>query len=83
MRQRRLAFDIELAPKIAKSVKEIHRRLKLDYFGIDCHIDSDGNTLLFEVNANMNVLFDPDDLLKDPVDNIKSGIDQLIRSKAV
>lgn len=83
MRQRRLAFDIELAPKIAKSVKEIHRRLKLDYFGIDCHIDSDGNMLLFEVNANMNVLFDPDDLLKDPVDNIKSGIDQLIRSKAV
>lgn len=31
----------------------IRRRIGLDYFGIDCSIDRDGNVLVFEVNASM------------------------------
>ena len=81
MRQRRLVFDDELAPQISAAVQEIHRRIQLDYFGLDCHIDDDGKLLLFEVNANMNVLHDPEDTLKEAVDKIKQGIHRLIKSK--
>jgi len=81
MRQRRLAFDDELAPRISAAVQEIYRRIQLDYFGIDCHVGNDGELLLFEVNANMNVLHDPEGTLKDAVDKIKQGIHLLIQSK--
>ena len=37
-------------------IQEIHTRMGLDYFGLDCHIDTDGRMTLFEANANMNVL---------------------------
>ena len=48
-------FNKEIKPHIQPIITEIHRRLGLDYFGIDCHIDKEMNLLVFEVNANMNV----------------------------
>ena len=50
------SFDIEIKPKIEGVINEIYQKLGLDYFGIDCHIDDDMNLLIFEINANMNVL---------------------------
>lgn len=41
---------------LSERVKTIAERLSLDYFGIDCHIDEEGRMLIFEANANMNIL---------------------------
>ena len=49
-------FEVKLKPQIAGIVREIHSRLGLDYFGMDCSIKN-GQLILFEVNANMNVFF--------------------------
>ncbi len=38
------------------AIMEIRKRLGLEYFGIDCHIDDQGGMLIFEANANMNIL---------------------------
>ena len=48
-------FNKDIKPLIQPIITEIHRRLGLDYFGIDCHIDNEMNLLVFEINANMNV----------------------------
>ncbi len=41
---------------LIKKVEIIAGRLKLDYFGIDCTLDDEGRMLIFEANANMNIL---------------------------
>ena len=38
----------------AEMMKEAARRLKLDYFGMDCSPTEDGRFVLFEANATMN-----------------------------
>jgi len=48
-------FLKETKPAIGPMITEIHHRLGLDYFGIDCSIDKDMNLLVFEINANMSV----------------------------
>jgi len=49
-------FLKEIKPFIQPTITEMHNQLGLDYFGIDCHVDDEMNLLIFEVNANMNVL---------------------------
>lgn len=49
-------FEQETLPKIASTLAEIHRRLDLNFFGIDCHVAEDGTMTLFEANATMNTL---------------------------
>lgn len=49
-------FQSEWVPSLKPVFSEITRRLDLDYFGVDCNIDSDRNVLLFEANACMKVL---------------------------
>ena len=34
--------------------------MKLDYFGIDCHITPNNTLLIFEVNPNMNNFINPE-----------------------
>jgi hypothetical protein len=50
-------FDAETLPAIRGVLSEIHRRIGLDYFGVDCHLADDGTLTLFEANATMNILF--------------------------
>jgi tetratricopeptide (TPR) repeat protein len=38
-----------------QALGEIQKRIGLDYFGIDCSIDTNGDLLVFEVNASMLV----------------------------
>lgn len=52
-------FEQHLAPRIARSLKEIHRRIPLDFFGLDVCFLPDGQLLLFECNANMLILRNP------------------------
>ncbi len=46
----------EVMPSLQPAISEIARRLQLEYFGIDCCLLADGGMLVFEANANMNVL---------------------------
>lgn len=50
------SFERDLLPRIARPLKEIQRRIGLDYYGIDCHVDRDATLTLFEANAAMNTL---------------------------
>ena len=52
-------FESELKPAILPAISEITRRLNLEYYGIDCNINEQGELLIFEANANMNVLHSP------------------------
>lgn len=46
----------EVLPPLRPAIREIADRLRLEYFGIDCSLRPDGRMLIFETNANMNVL---------------------------
>ena len=49
-------FDRQIKSKIQPMIKEVYDRVKLDYFGMDCAIDEACDMILFEANANMNIL---------------------------
>lgn len=49
-------YDADLLPRIQPVVTAITERIKLDYYGIDCSFMSNGDLLIFEINANMNML---------------------------
>ena len=38
-----------------KVLEEIYDRIRLDFFGIDCTLDPNGNLLLFEATAYMGI----------------------------
>lgn len=50
-------FDRTLRPAMEDRLFEINRRLGLDYYGIDCHVNEQGDILIFEANASMNLLY--------------------------
>ena len=62
----------------------IRRRIGLDYFGIDCSIDRDGNVLVFEVNASMLIhLHNEGFEYKTPhVNRIRSAFEELLERRA-
>ena len=49
-------FASGLGARLGPRLAEIHRRLGLDYFGIDFALTPDGSMLIFEANAVMDVL---------------------------
>lgn len=49
-------LEKEVLPPLKPAIGEITRRLQLEYYGIDCKVDPDGRMLVFEANANMNIL---------------------------
>ncbi|MDQ1326330.1 MAG: hypothetical protein QG564_1455 [Campylobacterota bacterium] len=75
-------FDKQIKPKIQPVIKEIYDRLQLDYFGIDCAIDQAFHIILFEANANMNILLNnaksKDNIWTRQIDTIVQAIIQMI-----
>ena len=67
------------------ALREIRARIGLDYFGIDCGLDRDGNLVVFEVNASMLVHADNAEFpYKDPyVRAIKAAFDAMLRKRAL
>jgi tetratricopeptide (TPR) repeat protein len=65
-------------------LRELRARVGLDYFGIDCALDSRGDLLVFEVNASMLVHDDNAEFpYKDPhVRAIKAAFDAMLRERA-
>ncbi len=71
--------------ELTKRIMKIADRLKLDYFGIDCNLDEDGNVLIFEANANMNILINtqPSPNLWDaPISAIQEHLKAVILARA-
>ena len=58
-RKRTHWLETEAIPRLLPAFREIHDRVKLEYFGVDCNIRPNGEMLIFEVNANMNILHNP------------------------
>ena len=49
-------FEESPPPAIRTAMLGIARTVGLDYFGVDCSIRPDGQVLVFEANACMNIL---------------------------
>ncbi|MBV8927271.1 MAG: tetratricopeptide repeat protein [Bradyrhizobium sp.] len=66
------------------TLNAIRARIGLDYFGIDCALDRDGNLVVFEVNASMLVhAHNADFPYKDPhVRAIKDAFDAMLHARA-
>jgi hypothetical protein len=78
-------FDETLKPKIQPVIKQIHSALELDYFGIDCTIDSHMHITCFEINANMNVMVnnqpEKDSIWEQKINIIKEALNKMIIEK--
>lgn len=78
------SFENKIKPKIQETITEISKKVKVDYFGIDCFIDKDFNILIFELNANMNVLVNTstNPIFKKQIEKIKNAIEMMIIDKS-
>ena len=67
-----------------QALRTVRERIGLDYFGIDCGLDANGNLIVFEVNASMLVHDDNAEYpYKDPfVRAIKQAFDAMLRTRA-
>jgi hypothetical protein len=78
-------FDSGLAVAIKPMIDAIYDRIGLDYFGIDCAVRSDGSLVIFEVNANMDILVDiklQPDLWSGGTARIKAALLRLVTDPA-
>lgn len=73
-RERMNHMDKELIPKLLPKLREISNRLQLEYFGVDCNIRPNGEMLIFEANANMNILFNSYPEMSDRVNMINTRV---------
>jgi tetratricopeptide (TPR) repeat protein len=66
------------------ALRIVRERIGLDYFGIDCGLDRDGNLIVFEVNASMLVHDDNVEFAyKDPfVRAIKAAFNAMLKDRA-
>ncbi|CAM3813616.1 ATP-grasp domain-containing protein [Parendozoicomonas haliclonae] len=75
-------FQQQVLPQIQEQLAAIEEAMQLDYFGIDCHVTEAGELLVFEVNASMNMLVNPNPDDNGPRDQsigvIKSELERLI-----
>jgi hypothetical protein len=71
-------------PAQMQALHAIRARMGLDYCGIDCGVDRDGNVVVFEVNASMLVHARNEGFLyKTPaVERIKRAYDAMLRKLA-
>ena len=78
-------FETGLKPQIAKPMRVIHEAVGLDVFGVDCSIDERGRLQIFEINANMSLLYNPypkPNAWQAQVDAIQDALITFIMSKA-
>ncbi len=88
MQQEEAAFLADagatFSPAHYKTLNAIRERIGLDYFGIDCALDREGNLVVFEVNASMLVHARNEGFAyKDPyVRAIKDAFDEMLHERA-
>lgn len=72
------SFEQDLLPRIKPALDEIHRRIGLDYYGIDCHVGQDGTLTLFEANPAMNMLHAVPALRERGRKRVRSALESLL-----
>jgi len=78
------SFDSEIKPRIIDAACNIQQAIELDYFGIDCALNEENKLLIFEINPNMNILYNaaPQPSILTPVINdIKKQIINMISNR--
>lgn len=75
------SFDASLKDKIQPLITKIFELVKLDYFGIDCHIDTKLNIILFELNATMNIFTTSAGSEHIAVSKLKDAVIKMIQRK--
>ena len=80
------AFDADFAARHSGAFAQLHERLGLDYFGIDCAETRDGRLLLFEADVAMIVhAMDPPDPFaykKAPMHKLFGAFEAMLRATA-
>ena len=77
------SFQPDWVPKLTPVFGEMTRRLGLDFFGVDCHVDARFNVLLFEANACMKILKNyrpPPNALEAPIALIRTALENRLAS---
>lgn len=76
-------FEDVLEKQLNKTINKIYKKLKLDYFGIDCTLDKQNNISIFELNANMNILINTgsNPIFEKQIEKIKVAIKNMIFNK--
>lgn len=77
-------YAVEIPPALAAKLADINRRTGTDYLGLDCNLTAQGQIIVFELNANMNMFknikFEPW-RWEQPIKNIARGLTRLIIDK--
>jgi glutathione synthase/RimK-type ligase-like ATP-grasp enzyme len=68
----------EELPRLRPAIDEITSRLQLEYYGIDCCMRPDGQMVVFEANANMNILHGPNPASRYRVEAIEQELYKLL-----
>lgn len=68
----------EVLPGLRPAIDEITRRLQLEYYGIDCCLRPDGQMIVFEANANMNILHGPNPASRYRVEAIEQELYRML-----
>lgn len=79
-------LETEVFPRLNLALMEIQRRISLDYFGVDCHVNTQGEMLIFEANATMNNLLikrsTPDSPMGQRIARIRTALEDHLESYA-
>lgn len=70
-RAREARIEADLIPALRPAIAEIAKRLKLEYFCIDCSLQPDGSMIVFEANAGQNILYSPHPEMSGRVEAIR------------
>lgn len=78
-------FETEFLTKHKEKLDAIHSRVDLDYYGIDCTEDDNGNLIVFETNACMKLLKTSSgknnefEYAQEPIERCKKELIKLIK----
>jgi glutathione synthase/RimK-type ligase-like ATP-grasp enzyme len=78
-------FDEKLRPLLSPLTQTLAEKLQLEYFGIDCNVTADNRLLIFEINANMNILTNNQakpNIWEKPISAIISHVEKMVLGKA-
>lgn len=78
-------FDEKLRPLLSPLTQTLAEKLQLEYFGIDCNLTADNRLLIFEINANMNILTNNQakpNIWQKPINAIIRHVENMIQRRA-
>ncbi|WP_345972108.1 hypothetical protein [Sulfurimonas diazotrophicus] len=78
-----IAFLAHPPARPEETCRRIYEKLPLDFFGIDCHLDTEGTMFIFELNTCMRIVSnDPIPYQAPALDAIREAFNALIARKA-